>query len=209
MCNNSHCEGYFHLPIPIKMFVNNETKSDVLPFSAAAFAVLLMIILLKMQGRVWWCQLGDFSLWAGDINSSHNSQHFFDPYSFTHILHGVLYFGITALIFRRMKLAWRFFLSVAFGSAWELLENSTFIIERYRAATISLDYFGDSVLNSIADVFCCGLGFWIAYKLGWWKSVCFFLLTEIVLIFWIRDSLLINIIMLVYPVEAIKHWQAG
>jgi hypothetical protein len=186
-----------------------EQKSNFYPNLAIAAAVSLMVILLKVQGRVWWCQLGDFSPWSGDINSSHNSQHLFDAYSFTHVLHGVLYCGITALIHRNMRTVWRFAIAISIGAAWELLENSTFVIERYRAGTISLNYFGDSIFNSISDVFCCGVGFWIAQKLGWFKSICFFLLTEIILIFWIRDSLLINIIMLVYPVEAIKMWQAG
>ena len=89
----------------------------------------------------------------------------------------------------------------------DLAENSTFVIERYRAATISLDYFGDSIINSLSDITCCATGFVIAYKLKFWKALALFLATETVLIFTIRDSLLINIVMLIYPIEAIKHWQ--
>ena len=191
------------------MSTSIEQKSNFYPNLAIAFAVSLMIILLRLQGRGWHCPAGDFSPWSYNIWSRHNSQHLFDPYSFTHILHGVLYFGITAVIFRKLAFQWRLFIAVAVACAWELLENSTVVIERYRTATISLDYFGDSILNSTSDVFCCVSGFWIAFKLGWWKSIIFFLITEIVLAIWIRDSLLINIIMLVYPIEAIKMWQAS
>jgi len=106
-----------------------------------------------------------------------------------------------------MKLAWRLALAVFVESAWEITENSSYVIQRYREETISLDYFGDSIINSLSDILCCATGFTIGYKLKFWRSLALFLLTEIVLIFWIRDSLLINILMLIYPVEAIKHWQ--
>jgi hypothetical protein len=94
-------------------------------------------------------------------------------------------------------------------ASWEIFENTTYVIEKYRANTISLDYFGDSVMNSIGDLLACFLGFWIAFKLGRLWSAVFFALIELILIVWIRDSLLLNIIMLVYPLEAIKSWQAG
>ena len=168
-----------------------------------------MLFLLRIQGRVWWCKQGDYSPWSSEIFGSHNSQHFIDPYSFTHVLHGILFFWIISLIFKKMPFAWQFVLSVLIEAGWEVLENSTFIIERYRAATISLDYFGDSIINSFSDVLCCGLGCWIAYKLKFWRSLAFFLITEILLIIFIRDSLLINILMLVYPLDVIKNWQNG
>lgn len=168
-----------------------------------------MVIELYLQGRVWWCKVGDLSPWSSDIWTAHNSQHFFDPYTFTHILHGVLYFWIIDLIFREMPLRWKFFLVVLVECAWELLENSNFVIERYRAATISLDYYGDSILNSLSDVLSCGFGAFLAYKLRFWRSLVYFMLTEIILLFWIRDNLTLNIIMLVYPIEAVKNWQIG
>ena len=174
----------------------------VIVMATAAFVLLL-------QGRVWWCQVGDYSPWACDIWSTHNSQHLIDPYSFTHVLHGVLEFWLIGLIFRKVPMAWRLLIAVVIEASWEVAENSTFVIERYRAATISLDYFGDSIINSMSDIFCCATGFVIAYKLKFWKSVALFLATEAVLIFWIHDSLLINIIMLIYPIEAIKVWQMG
>jgi Protein of unknown function (DUF2585) len=182
---------------------------DFKPWLAMACATVLTAIQLRCQGRVWWCQAGDWSPWSGDIKSRHNSQHLFDPYTFTHILHGVFYFWLLSLIFRKMPLVWRLFMAVCFGCAWEILENSAYIIERYRTATISLQYFGDSVANSITDIASCGVGFWIAWKLGFWRSLLFFAFTEVVLLLWIHDSLLLNIIMLVYPIEGIKQWQIG
>lgn len=169
--------------------------------------VLASVAVLKIEGRVWWCEAGDYSPWAWDIWSRHNSQHLVDPYSFTHILHGVLEFWLVGLIFNRVPLAWRLLIAVTIEGSWEIAENSTYVINRYREATISLDYFGDSIINSISDILCCATGFVIGYKLRFWRSLVLFLATEATLIYWIHDSLLINIIMLLYPVEAIKSWQ--
>ena len=174
------------------------------------FAVAIVaMIAFRFEGRVWWCQAGDYLPWAWDIWSTHNSQHLIDPYSFTHILHGILEFWLIGLVFRRVPLAWRLLIAVMIESTWEVAENSTYVIQRYREATISLDYFGDSIINSISDILGCATGFAIAYKLRFWKSLALFLATEAILIITIRDSLLINIVMLVYPIEAIKHWQIG
>ena len=162
-----------------------------------------------MEGRQWWCPAGDMSPWSWDIWTQHNSQHIADPYSFTHILHGVLEYWLLGLLFPRMKLAWRLFLAVFVESSWEVAENSRYVIERYREETISLSYFGDSIINSLSDITCCATGFAIAYKLKFWKSLALFLATEAILIAWIHDSLLINILMLIYPVDAIKRWQIG
>lgn len=179
------------------------------PILAMMVSIVGMVIALYWQGRVWWCKVGDLSPWSSDIWSTHNSQHFFDPYTFTHILHGVLYFWIINLIFKELPLRWKFFLVILVECLWELLENSNFVIERYRAATISLDYFGDSILNSLSDVLSCAFGAFLAYKLKFWRSLIYFAATEILLLFLIRDNLTLNIIMLIYPIEAIKHWQMG
>ena len=116
-------------------------------------------------------------------------------------------FGYLGLLFPRMRLVWRLFLSVSIEASWEIVENSSYMIERYRQETISLDYFGDSIINSLSDITCFATGFVIAYKLRFWKSLAVFLATEAVLIVWIHDSLLINILMLIWPIEAIKKWQ--
>lgn len=191
----------------------NETEIDrprlfeKTPVIISLGVMIVAVVILWSQGRVWWCQAGDYSPWAWNIWSTHNSQHLIDPYSFTHILHGVLEFWLIGLVFRRVPLAWRLVIAVMIESTWEVAENSTFVIERYRAATISLDYFGDSIINSLSDITACATGFAIAYRLRFWKSLGLFLATETVLILWIRDSLLINIVMLIYPIEAIKAWQ--
>lgn len=184
------------------------SKQNSLPFALSLAASVLMVLSLYFQGRIWWCKLGDYRVYVNEAwNSSHTSQHFLDPYTFTHVLHGVMFFWLASLIFSKFGVAWRFFIAVIAEAAWEVLENTNYTIEKYRENTASLDYFGDSIMNSIGDLFACAFGFWIAYKLGWWKSLAFFLLVEIVLLLWIRDGLLLNILMLVYPLDSVKNWQ--
>lgn len=178
-------------------------------YYAFGLLILTAVVLLLLQGRVWWCQAGDMVPWSWNIWSTHNSQHIIDPYSFTHVLHGVLEFWLIGLVFRRVPLAWRFFMAIFIESSWEVAENTSYVIQRYREETMSLDYFGDSIINSLADIVCCGLGFFIAYKLRFWKSLALFIATEVILILTIRDSLIINIIMLTWPIEALKNWQVG
>lgn len=193
--------------------MNDPTKQtklfDTVPLTLSVMVMVTAAVVLVFQGRVWWCQVGDYWPWAWNIWTPHNSQHLIDPYSFTHILHGVIEFWMLGLIFRKMPLAWRLFLAVLIEGSWEVIENTNYVINRYREATISLDYFGDSIINSMSDILCCATGFVIAYKLRFWKSLALFIATELILIFTIHDSLIINIIMLIYPVEAIKHWQMG
>lgn len=178
-------------------------------YYAFGLLILTAVVLLLLQGRVWWCQAGDMVPWSWNIWSTHNSQHIIDPYSFTHVLHGVLEFWLIGLVFPRVPLAWRFFMAIFIESSWEVAENTSYVIQRYREETMSLDYFGDSIINSLADIVCCGLGFFIAYKLRFWKSLALFIATEVILILTIRDSLIINIIMLTWPIEALKNWQVG
>ena len=187
--------------------INCETRRDFLPWALILSLFIAATLALQYEGRVWWCEAGDRSPWAWDIWSRHNSQHLIDPYSITHVLHGLIEFLLIGLIFPRVPFAWRLVMALLIEGGWEIAENSSYIINRYREETISLDYFGDSVLNSISDIFCCAAGFMIAYKLRFWRSLIFFVATEMILIFWIRDSLVINIIMLIYPIDAIKIWQ--
>lgn len=177
--------------------------------AAVALIVVTAIIALNVQGRVWWCEAGDVLPWSWVVNSRHNSQHAIDPYSFTHILHGILEFWLIGLVFRKVPIAWRFVIAIFIESSWEVMENTNYVINRYREATISLDYYGDSIVNSIADIICCGLGFAIAYKIRLWWSLALFVVTEVILLFWIKDSLLVNLLMLIWPIEAVKNWQVG
>jgi hypothetical protein len=161
---------------------------------------------LHHQGRLWICTCGP-KIWSGNICSAENSQQFLDPYSFTHVLHGMVYFILLKLLLPRVRPLWRLCLAVAFAAGWEILENTNFIINRYREATAALGYTGDTVVNSLGDIFCCALGFMIARWFGWRRSVILFVATEIVLLVWIRDGLILNIIMLIHPIQAIRVWQ--
>ena len=190
------------------LFVFTSAK-DFLPWLLILASSVLMILQLRYQGRVWWCKLGDYSPWSSDAWGSHNSQHLFDPYTFTHVLHGVLFFWLIGLIFPKLRLVWALFAAVFIESGWEALENTNTVIERYRTATLALDYYGDSIFNSLGDVLSCAVGFLVAYKLRFWRSLALFVLTEIILLLFIRDSLLLNIIMLISPIEAVKTWQSA
>lgn len=163
--------------------------------------------LLWQQGRVLWCKCGAWTPWSGEIWSSHNSQHLADPYSFTHVLHGFAFFGLLSLTKRWLSLPTRLVVAVVIESGWELLENSEMVIQKYREATISLDYFGDSVANSLSDVVMCAIGFLITSRMRPAVAVALFIVIELVLAAWIRDGLLLNLLMLIHPVEAVKQWQ--
>lgn len=188
--------------------MTGKQKAKLVPLGIAILTVAAMTLILRLNGRVWWCKLGDWAIYINEAwNSSHTSQHLFDPYTFTHVLHGVAFFWIISRLFEKATSGWAVLTAVVLESAWEIFENSRFIIEKYRANTASLDYFGDSVFNSVGDLLACVIGFWIAAKIGLWRSLIFFVLVEVILLLWIRDSLLLNILMLIYPLDGIKAWQ--
>ena len=165
------------------------------------------VSLLRHEGRIWWCACGRFNLWDGDIWSAHNSQHVFDPYSFTHVLHGLLLFWILKWGFSRLSFVWQLTLAILAEAVWEVVENSPFIIQRYREATIGQGYVGDSIVNSLADILCCAAGFVLARKLGFRFSLILFVMVELALALMVRDNLTLNILMLIHPVDVIKQWQ--
>jgi hypothetical protein len=147
--------------------------------------------------------------WVSDAWGPETSQQLFDPYSFTHVLHGFAFAGLLALIAPRAGRRPGLWLAVTAEAAWEVIENTDFVINRYREATAALGYNGDTVVNSLGDMIACGLGFLIARRLGLLRSALMFAATEVLLLFWIRDSLLLNIVLLVYPSEKLRAWQAG
>ncbi|HEX4144707.1 MAG TPA: DUF2585 family protein [Pirellulales bacterium] len=164
---------------------------------------------LHRQGRLWRSASGRLLPWAGDVWSPENSQQFFDPYSATHVLHGFILCGLAAWLLDRWPVAWRLCLAIALESLWEMFENTQFAIDRYRQATVAVGYRGDTVINSLGDILSCGVGFLIAHRIGWRWSLAVFIATEVVLIYWIRDSLLLNVLMLVCPLARVKAWQLG
>lgn len=166
-------------------------------------------LLLYAQGRLWYCSCGYVLLWTGNAWSSDNSQHFADPYSFTHVLHGFMFCWLLWLLLPRWSPRWRFTLAISAEALWEVVENSSFVIERYRATTAALGYQGDTVINALGDILFCAAGFLLAERLGFRRSLALFLLTEAILLVLIKDSLLLNILMLIYPLDAIKAWQTG
>lgn len=187
-----------------------ETKfQNMLVWLATGALLVVAALLLRSQGRIWLCSCGYVLLWAGDIWSADNSQHIFDPYSFTHILHGFGFFWLLYLIVPRLSLGWRLWIALLIESAWEVAENSSAIIDRYREATLALGYNGDTILNSLSDILLCGFGFWLARRMGWKLTLALFIATEVILAFWIRDGLLLNMLMLIHPIESIKAWQMG
>ena len=161
------------------------------------------------MGRRLWGISGEPGVWSGNIESSHNSQFMFDPYTFSHLTHGVLWYGLLFLIAKRLPVGARFAAAVALECAWEVFENTDLVIQRYRAATISLNYYGDSVMNSMCDIAASLAGFMLAAILPTRVTLVAVIALEIGLALWIRDSLLLNVLMLVRPVQAIRSWQLG
>jgi hypothetical protein len=174
----------------------------------AGIAILMAMTLLWL-GRTPICSCGYVKLWHGQVMSSENSQHLLDWYTPSHILHGLaFYFGLRYLA-PRLSVGWRLVIASVIEAGWEVVENTSWIIDRYRGETAALDYFGDSIINSSADFAAMVVGFLIAMRAPVWVSVALFIAAEVIVGYIIRDGLMLNIIMLLWPLEAIKQWQLG
>lgn len=176
--------------------------------SAAIIAAAAGILL--WMGRIPMCKCGYIKLWHGGRADSEMSQHLTDWYTYSHVLHGIIFYWLLSLVSQgRLSVAARLVIAVAIEAGWEIFENSQFIINRYRAQTISHDYYGDSIVNSVGDMAAMVVGFLLASRLPAWVTVILLVATELLLLYLIRDNLTLNIIMLIYPLEWIKQWQAS
>lgn len=169
----------------------------------------IQAVILYMMGRVPVCECGTIRLFVNEVNSNENSQQFFDWYTLSHIIHGFLFYGLFWLIAPKAPLHVRLLLALGLEIGWELVENSNFIIDRYRANTSSVDYFGDSILNSVFDTLSMVLGFFLAARLPIWVIVATAVFFEILALIVIRDNLILNVIMLLHPFDFIRQWQSG
>ena len=196
----------------------NPIPPSLLPHRRAALATLLAALasaaILLAMGRPVICECGTIKLWWGVVQSAENSQHLADWYSFSHVIHGLLFYGAAHLLWRRWKLLgglparWALPIALVIEAAWELFENSPIIIDRYRAVTVSWGYSGDSIVNSVADIGWMAAGFWLASRLPVKASIALAIAFELFTLAMIRDNLTLNVLMLVWPVDAIKVWQA-
>ena len=192
------------------------------PRTMAAVGALMAAagLVLLFMGRIPICRCGYVSLWHGQVNSAGNSQHLSDWYTFSHVIHGFGFYALLWLAGRRLAptkpsgegglpIGIRLALAVVLEGSWEILENTDMVINRYREATIALDYYGDSVLNSLSDIGAMVLGFALAARLPVWTIVVATVVMELAVGYLIRDNLTLNILMLLYPIEAVRQWQMG
>jgi hypothetical protein len=177
----------------------------------AAAIVGVAAAILYAMGRVPICTCGYVKVWHGIVFSAENSQHLTDWYTFSHVIHGFGFYWLAWLAGRRFgwSLGWRLAIAMLVEASWEVLENTPMVIDRYRATTIALDYYGDSILNSVADMGAMALGFFLAARLPVAATIALTVIMELGVGWMIRDNLLLNIIQLVYPMEFILRWQQG
>lgn len=185
------------------------TESRTWHHVLTALTVIAAAGVLLAMGRVPICECGYVELWHGGTNDAGNSQHLLDWYSPSHLIHGFLFYWLLRYLMPRKPLSLRLFVATVIEAAWEIAENSPPMIARYRSATIALGYAGDSVLNSVSDILMMIAGFLLASRLPAWLTVAIALGFEILTTVLIRDGLALNVLMLLWPVEAIRTWQGG
>jgi hypothetical protein len=181
-------------------------KSLARPLGHALLITLAAAAILWLMGRPPLHSSGTITLWGA---GSRQSQMLLDWYSASHLVHGFLFYGLLHLLARRWKPEKRLVLATLVEAAWELVENSPVIIDRYREATIAVGYSGDTILNSVSDIAMMAIGFLVARKVPVWASVMIVLVLELVPLAIIRDNLTLNVWMLLAPSDALRAWQAG
>ncbi len=196
-------------PLPISRILkhmSSRTRSQMFVAGMVAASLLITAAILHAMGRVPYCTcglgFGTFSAWGTET-----SQHLVDPYSLSHVLHGILFFAALWLLRKKLSIRTCLFIALWVEIGWEILENSPLIIDRYRANTASLDYYGDSILNATGDILSMLFGFWLASKLRWYWSLVIIILLELGMLYFYRDNLTLNVLMLVWPIDAVREWQ--
>ena len=187
----------------------DRNRYHAVSLATVATVIILTAMVLLVMGREPICKCGYVKLWNGVVASSDNSQHIADWYTPSHVIHGFVFYGLLFLVARRWPIGARLAAATLIEGGWEILENTPLIINRYREATIALDYYGDSVLNSVCDIGWMILGFVLASRLPVLASIAFIVVAETVVGYSIRDNLALNILMLIYPLEAVRQWQSG
>lgn len=194
----------------IRHYIKPSASRRLVVDLAIVSAVIFFALFLELKmGRPPTYRHGPVRIWSGDVHSDQNSQQIFDPYSFTHVIHGAAFYGLSRLVLGKTNFGLTLIAIVTLEAAWEVYENTDQVVNRYRAGTISLGYYGDSILNSLVDIFACIGGLLIAWRRPAWVTVSWVVVVELLLALWIRDNLTLNIIMLIHPVQAIKAWQGG
>ncbi|MFN3720330.1 MAG: DUF2585 domain-containing protein [Rhizobium rhizophilum] len=187
-----------------------DDKSTTRFWLTVTFVIILaQVISQYMMGRLWICECGYVKLFEAGVNTPGNSQHLFDWYTPSHIIHGFLFYGLGWLVMRKKPITAKLALAALIEAAWEILENSPIVIDRYRTATMAVGYTGDSILNSGMDMVAMIAGFFFAARAPIWLTVAIAIAFEVLTAVIIRDNLTLNVVMLVWPIEAVKTWQAA
>jgi len=185
--------------------MNSFIKKKSTAISLVLIGITLVILFLMGSNII--CPCGTVKMWEGDVWNGENSQHLTDWYTLSHLAHGFIFFWLLHVFFKKKSFEWRLVVAIFIEAVWEIIENSQWIIERYRATTSSQDYNGDSIVNSMVDLLACWVGFLLAKRFPTWVSIAVIIFMELIALYFIRDNLTLNVVMLFSPIQAIKDWQ--